>query len=82
MEETGILEKATLSGPCYPALNQVEYGTTWMEALAPSAKKKRTGQEKLCSCSPSRNQAAPPRGLEPAWLWSRETQSTSFERSD
>ena len=23
MEETGILEKATLSGPCYPALNQV-----------------------------------------------------------
>jgi hypothetical protein len=23
MEETGILEKANLSGPCYPALNQV-----------------------------------------------------------
>ena len=23
MEETGILEKADLSGPCYPALNQV-----------------------------------------------------------
>ena len=28
MEETGVLEKANLSGPCYPALNQVSDFTT------------------------------------------------------